>query len=87
MSMPVGSAERAEAIVAGTLCLMSCFAAMPGRYHADRIAHNLGLLARDAGVTPEMRTLCRRLGERWEAIAHQLALADAGGPRQPSSIQ
>ncbi len=86
MSIPVGSAERAEAIVAGTLCLMSCFARAPGRHHADRIAHNLALLAEDAGVTPELRMLCRRLGDRWEAIAYELAVADAGDPRQPSLL-
>jgi hypothetical protein len=85
MSTSLGSAERAEAIVAGTLCLMSCFARAPGRYHADRIAQNLALLAEDAGVTPELRTVCRRLGDRWEAIAYELSVDDAGRS-QPSSM-
>lgn len=85
MSIPLGSAERAEAVVAGTLCLMSCFARAPGRYHADRIAQNLALLAEDPDVTPELRTVCRRLGDRWEAIADELAAADAGRA-QPLSM-
>lgn len=84
MSILVGSAERAEAIVAGTLCLMSCFARAPGRHHADRIAQNLALLAEGAGVTPELRTLCHRLGDRWEAIAYELAVDDAAGLHQRS---
>ena len=87
MSIPLDCAERAEAIVAGTLCLMSCFAREPGRYHADRIAQNLALLAEDAGVTPELRTVCRRLGDRWEAIAHELAMGDAGRVQPPSSLR
>ena len=71
--MPAIPAERrAEAVVAGTLCLMSCFAHTPSRPHAERIAENLDRLAADLALTPELRTLCRRLAQRWDAIASDL---------------
>ena len=69
MPLDVPSPIQPEAVVAGTLCLMSCFAQARSPRHAQRIATNLDLLARDAGVTAEMRTLCRRLAQRWDAIA------------------
>jgi hypothetical protein len=76
------SSDHAEAIVAGTLCLMSCFARTPSLYHARRIAANLGTLAHDAGVSAEMRTLCRRLAERWDAVALELEVPPADPPKR-----
>ncbi len=63
------AADRVESVVAGTLCLMSCYANDPRRCHAERIASNLALLAEDAAVSAPMRTLCRRMSERWDALA------------------
>ena len=74
-SAPLATA-RAEAIVAGTLCLMSCFAHAPSRPRAERIACNLDSLANERDLTPELRTLCRRLAERWDAIAAGLRGAE-----------
>lgn len=64
--------QRVEALVAGTLCLMSCYARSPRQCHANRIVQNLDALAHEAGVTPELRSLCRRLCDRWELIADEL---------------
>jgi hypothetical protein len=72
--------DRVEAVVAGTLCLMSCYANDPRRCHAERIAGNLALLADDPDVTAPMRTLCRRLSERWDALAAHVA-----STRQPDA--
>ena len=77
MSFLLDPTQRVEALVAGTLCLMSCFAQSPQRQHADRIAENLDTISREACVTPELRSLCRRLGDRWEAIADNLGSAMA----------
>lgn len=59
---------RAEAIIAGTLCLMSCYVQHPVPLYAARVADNLNRMAGAAALTPELRAICRRLAERWEAI-------------------
>jgi hypothetical protein len=64
--------SHVEAIVAGTFCLMSVFANAPSRPQAERIADNLDSLASERDITPELRTLCRRLAQRWDAIASGL---------------
>jgi hypothetical protein len=61
-------AVHADAVVAGTLCLMSCYAQHPIAAYAARVADNLTRLADDAQLTPELRTVCARLAERWSAI-------------------
>jgi hypothetical protein len=38
---------RPEAVIAGTLSLMSCYAQHPIAPYAERVAANLGLMARD----------------------------------------
>jgi len=78
-------AVHAEALVAGTLCLMSCHARSPARHHAERIADNLALLADNPAVSPELRSLCRRLSGRWDAIALDAPAANASEafPRAP----
>jgi hypothetical protein len=78
---------RADAVVAGTLCLMSCFAQFPLAAYAERVAANLAQLAGDAHLTPELRTVCGRLAERWDAIVGdartQAAAGDAGRDTRP----
>jgi len=65
---------RPEAVIAGTLCLMSCYVQHPVPLYADRVAANLAQMAQTAALSPELRTICRRLAERWDAIR-----ADARG--------
>lgn len=72
MSSPAD--PRPEAVIAGTLCLMSCYVQHPVPLYADRVAANLALMARADTLSPELRTICRRLAERWDAIR-----ADARG--------
>jgi hypothetical protein len=67
-----------DCVIAGTLCLMSCFVQHRLPLYAERIAKNLQLLAGDLSLTAEMRTLCDRLANRWDGIcadaARQVAL-------------
>ena len=59
---------RPDAVIAGTLCLMSCYVAHPAPIYADLVAANLARMARFATLTPELRTICKRLAGRWDAI-------------------
>lgn len=78
---------HADAVVAGTLCLMSCFAQFPLVAYAARVAANLAQLAGDPHLTPELRTVCGRLAERWEVIVgdarSHAAAGDAGSDTRP----
>ena len=68
-----------EAVIAGTLCLMSCFVQHPAAIYAERIAGNLAQMAGLPALSPEMRALCRRLAERWDGILNAAQQrADAG---------
>lgn len=60
--------ERPDAMIAGTLCLMSCYAQHPVPVYAARIADNLARLAAAAALTAEFRAVCRRMAERWSAL-------------------
>ena len=57
-----------EAVIAGTLCLMGCYVQHPVALYAERVAENLGRMAQFPDFSPELRTICRRLAERWEHI-------------------
>jgi hypothetical protein len=61
--------EGAAAVVAGTLCLMSCFSQHPLPLYAQRVAGNLHRLAANPAMTPELRSVCRRLSCQWDGIA------------------
>lgn len=68
------------AVIGGTLCLMSCFAQHAHPAYAARIASNLDRLAASPAVSAELRTVCRRLAERWhvfhaEAVERSVARA------------
>jgi hypothetical protein len=67
-SSPVLDEPRADAVIAGTLCLMSCYLQHPVPLYAERVARNLDRMANCAALTPELRTICRRLAERWDAL-------------------
>jgi hypothetical protein len=75
-------APPAERVIAGTLCLMSCFTQHRLPVYAARIAGNLRILAADAHLTPEMRALCHRLSSRWQRI-HDHSSQAAGRGRPP----
>lgn len=60
--------ERPDAMIAGTLCLMSCYAQHPVPVYAARIADNLAALAASATLTAEFRAVCRRMAERWSTL-------------------
>jgi len=79
---------RPESVIAGTLCLMSCFVQHRLPLYAERIAENLRLLAADASLTAEMRTLCERLAVRWNAISADAAreVAAAGPPADARAV-
>ncbi len=64
----VFSGDTPDAIIAGTLCLMSCYVQNPVAIYAERIGQNLQRMSALDNMSAEMRTICRRLAERWERI-------------------
>ena len=71
MSTPAESpplSPRPDALIAGTLCLMSCYVAHAVALYAERVKENLGKLSDLPEISPELRLVCRRLSERWDAI-------------------
>ena len=57
-----------DAIIAGTLCLMSCYAQHPAPAYAGRVADNLLRLAAAPALSGEFRAVCRRMAERWTVL-------------------
>ncbi len=72
-----------DAVIAGTLCLMSCYVAHPAPVYADRVAANLAGLAQFATLTPELRSICQRLATRWEAIRADAQARSHAGEKPP----
>ena len=77
---------RPDAVIAGTLCLMSCYTQHPVAAYADRVAANLARMAAFAAFSPELRTICARLARQWDAIraeahAHASTGKSAGDER------
>jgi len=66
-----GDDVRPDAMIAGTLCLMSCYARHPAPAYAARIADNLARLAAAGTLSAEFRSVCRRMAERWCALEAQ----------------
>jgi hypothetical protein len=80
-SIEVTDTEGAAAVVAGTLCLMSCFSQHPLPLYAQRVAGNLHRLATNPAMTPELRSVCRRLSCQWDGIADDARRStDLGAP-------
>ena len=68
-----------DAIIAGTLCLMSCYAQHPAPAYAGRVADNLLRLAAAPALSAEFRAVCRRMAERWAALQREAqSLCDRG---------
>lgn len=65
MSDPFENAEP-DALVAGTLCLMSCPSSAEAPLFVRRIVANLERLSAHPDVRLELRTVCRRLAAQWE---------------------
>ena len=74
---------RPDAIIAGTLCLMSCYAQHASPAYASRIADNLRCLAGVASLTAEFRAVCRRMAERWSALEDEARSRVASGTSIP----
>ena len=70
---------RPEAVIAGTLCLMSCYTQHPVAAYADKVAANLAQMAAFAALSPELRTICARLARQWDAIRAQAHARDSTG--------
>ena len=75
------SDPRPDAMIAGTLCLMSCYAQHASPAYAARIAENLRRLAVVATLTAEFRAVCRRMADRWSVLEEEArSRAVAGVP-------
>jgi hypothetical protein len=63
------SADGADphAVLAATLCMMSCSMQSGCRIYLPRIAENLDWLSAAGAFDQNFRTLCRRLAAHWEA--------------------
>ena len=55
-----------EAVVAGTMCLMSCAMQTGSMMYVRKIVDNLDLLASSANLSCEMRSVCRKLACHWQ---------------------
>jgi len=62
---PNPAASRLEAIVSGTLALLTHYARMPNLAASDRIACNLALIARHPEASACLRSLCTGLFTDW----------------------
>ncbi len=56
-----------EAVVAGTLCLMSCSMQSGSTLYMKKIVDNLDVLASCSSLSCEMRRVCRRLASHWQS--------------------
>jgi len=71
---------RPEALIAGTLCLMSCYAQHASPAYAARVADNLARLSGADALTPEFRTVCQRMAARWRTLEEDARRAAAIAP-------
>jgi hypothetical protein len=68
-----------QALLAGTLCLMSCPNSKEAPLYVRRIVANLEKLSGHPALSVQMRTVCRRLASQWEERL-QGAMAGGHGP-------
>ena len=54
-----------EAVIAGTLCLMSFFGQTRCPHAARKIVHNLGLLTEHPALSAPFRDICENLTHHW----------------------
>lgn len=55
-----------EAVMAGTLCLMSCAMQTGSLMYVRKIVDNLDILSACPTLSGEMRSVCRRLAGHWQ---------------------
>ncbi|MBL8525932.1 MAG: hypothetical protein JNN20_19785 [Betaproteobacteria bacterium] len=65
-SEEAGDGVSAEAVLAGTLCLMSCAMQSGSTRYLAKIVDNLDVLAACPELSREMRCVCRRLAGHWQ---------------------
>jgi hypothetical protein len=56
-----------QAVIAGTLCLLSCSLQSGTRLYLPKIVDNFNFLADCESLDHPLRTLCRRMASHWEA--------------------
>ncbi len=64
----IATDDRPEAVIAGTLSLMSCYVQHPVAVYAERVAANLDRMTRLPVLSAELRSICFRLSARWQAL-------------------
>jgi hypothetical protein len=73
----------AEALLAGTLALMTCYAQSPCATHRDRamlkIVSNFGALVQHPALSPEFRAALRNVRKQWQERADACG-HDTSGP-------
>jgi hypothetical protein len=74
-----------DAIIAGTLCLMSSYAQHRAPSFAGRIADNLRRLASMPTRTAEFRAVCRRMAGRWIALRAEAVRLSGRGVAPPDT--
>jgi len=67
-----------QALLAGTLCLMSCPRSSEAPVFVRRIVSSLEKLSRHPALSAEMRAVCRRLAAQWDERL-QRGMADGHG--------
>jgi len=76
-----GRIENPEAVLAGTLCLMSAFLNGGGCGHlAQKVIHNLSALSTRAEFSGEFRRVCLNLRAHW---CQEYSKAPAAGEAKP----
>lgn len=71
--------ESAEALLTGTLCLMSSAMQSGCPLYVEKVAANLDRLAGHDGLSAELRAVCRRLAAHWEREANRADQDDGHG--------
>ncbi len=81
---PDATAPAAEALIGGTLSLLTLYARSPNLAAADKIASNLALLARHEQVSALLQSVCTRLFLDWLG---PMQLQDVGPERHWKDVQ
>ena len=74
-----------QAVIAGTLCLMSCTMQSGGALYLPKIIDNLNFLADSEDVDFRLRILCRRMACHWEAAQIEKLEGLVAAPHQDES--
>ena len=69
-----------EAVVAGTICLMSCSMQSGSKAYVQKIVDNLDILAGCRELSSELRGVCRRLAGHWQYELDRLSTSCEPSP-------